>query len=221
MFNFNVMRNISSELCANTHTIKLRYFEPVNTCAVFVIFGVILAFAVQYVPLLMSQLCVVTGASTGIGAAVAVALASAGMRVIAAARRLPSDTAALNASITPVQADVTTDAGRTAIHDAVAAAGGKLHYLVQNAGQLGPVKPLVDVSPEEWRGTMALNLDAPLFLVQRLHPFMVKGCRVLHVGSGAATRPTKGWGAYCVSKAGFHMLYQMLRAELQPQGKFY
>ena len=93
-----------------------------------------------------------------------------------------------------------------------------LHLLVHNAAVLGPVGPLLDVSLEDWRSHIALNVEGPLFLTQELLPKPVKGSRVIHSSSGAAHLVKKGTGLYCTSKAAFFMLGQILKDELAKQG---
>jgi NAD(P)-dependent dehydrogenase (short-subunit alcohol dehydrogenase family) len=163
----------------------------------------------------------VTGGGTGIGAALVTALVAGGCQVIAVGRRAEplADVAAKHgAAVTTVQADVAAADGIRRIADAVVAAGGDVSYLVHNAGVLGPIKPLAAVQPDEWRAVMATNVDAPLFLTQALLPYMKSGARVLHIGSGAASRPIGGWGSYCVSKSALQMVYRVLAQELAPAG---
>lgn len=169
----------------------------------------------------MSRLAIVTGGGTGIGAALTLALAANGHAVIAVGRRSEplAEVAARSPSlITPVSADIGTPGGRQAVVDAVKASGRKLDYLVQNAGTIGPIAPLSQVSEADWRVTMNTNVDAPLFLLQAVLPFMSSGSRVLHVSSGAAHSVIAGWGSYCTSKSAFNMMYRVLAAELAPAG---
>lgn len=58
-------------------------------------------------------------------------------------------------------------------------------------------------------------MEAPLFLTQTLLPLFAPNARVLTISSGAAHRPLRGWGAYCATKAGAYMLYQLLAEELR------
>ncbi|WP_290650772.1 SDR family NAD(P)-dependent oxidoreductase, partial [Aquisalimonas sp.] len=60
--------------------------------------------------------------------------------------------------------------------------------------------------------------EAPLFLTQALLDRLQGGGRVLHISSGAAHHGYAGWGSYCASKAALHMIYQVLREELQDRG---
>ncbi|HBG30240.1 SDR family NAD(P)-dependent oxidoreductase [Candidatus Macondimonas diazotrophica] len=158
---------------------------------------------------------IVTGGSSGIGRALCAALAQRGFAVLAVARRasaLQSLVEAFPGVIQAVVADVATPEGR----DAVAAALGPdqpLRFLVHNAGTLEPIGPLTDLSVNALRAHFAVNLEAPLFLSQRLLP-RLSGGRILHVSSGAAHHAYAGWGPYCMSKAALHMLYQTWREEL-------
>jgi benzil reductase ((S)-benzoin forming) len=154
--------------------------------------------------LLGARFCLVTGASSGIGRAVAVRLSKSGAAVLAVARReeLLRETQALGAPgrIEVLAADVTTEAGRAAIAGAVAASGRRLDWVVQNAGAIF-IAQAARVRQDQWRNLFELNVHAPLFLLQLLLPHLAPGARVLHVGSGAAHKPYDGWSSYCVTKA--------------------
>ncbi|KAL7526137.1 hypothetical protein ACHAXR_001337 [Thalassiosira sp. AJA248-18] len=126
-----------------------------------------------------------------------------------------------------VPADVSTPEGISAIVSALPP-NARVKYLIHNAGMLGPIAPLAEIDRKTWQQVVATNLDAPLFLTQALLPHL-KRCginddnsdgttkaRVLHVSSGAAHGSYVGWGPYCVTKAGLHMMYQCLSAELSP-----
>lgn len=161
----------------------------------------------------MQGLVIITGGGTGLGRAIALNLSHRAYPLLIVGRRLEplQETAdMLNGSCEVLAADVSAEEGRAAI---VAAVGARaVAMLIHNAGVLEPVGPLAEVSLDDWRKAMAINLEAPLFLTQALLPRLVGG-RVLHVSSGAARNPLAGWGAYCVSKAGLYMLYQMLNVE--------
>ena len=165
------------------------------------------------------ELAVVTGGSSGLGRALARGLARTGARVLAVGRRAEAleETASANPErIEPVAADI-SDAEQRA-HVVEAARGRKVRAVVHNAGVLEPVGPLKDVDLEAWRAAMAINLEAPVFLTQGLVPLMGRGSRILHVSSGAAHKPSQGWGAYCTSKAALFMVYQVYRDELWREG---
>lgn len=157
---------------------------------------------------------IVTGGGTGIGRGIALALAAAGRRVLVVGRRsdpLQAVAAEAPEAISALAADVASEAGR----DQVAAQLGDspVGCLVHNAAILEPVGPLAEVSAENWRHHLAVNLDAPLFLTQALLP-RLGGGRVLMISSGAAHRSIPGWGAYCTSKAALFMLGRVLADEL-------
>lgn len=161
----------------------------------------------------------VTGGGSGIGRAVAQALAARGLTVIVTGRRqAPLEETRRNDSdrIHAVSADVSTEDGRAVLRAALPA-GARLRCLVHNAGVLEPVGPVDRIGLQAWRRNQAINVDAPLFLTQALLPSLVGG-RVLHISSGAAHRPIPGWSAYCVAKAALFMLYRCLNAELADHG---
>ena len=165
---------------------------------------------------------VVTGAGTGIGRAIALHFANAGHTVLGVGRRLEPlqslQKEGNSANIHVVSADVSCKEGRQKIVGALPDPG-TVKYLIHNAGVLTPVKPLMDVTEEEFRQHMQINLEAPLFLTQALmDKFEATDARVLHISSGAAHKPYEGWGMYCTSKAALHMVYQMLDTELKGKG---
>ena len=166
----------------------------------------------------------ITGASGGIGRAIALRLArDQGAAVICVARREKEllETQAMagdsSAAITPVVADLATEEGRASVVAAVQSAGD-LNHLVHNAGVLGGVGRALEVDPMAWKQAFAVNVDAPFFLTQKLQPHMAKGGRGLHVSSGAAHNAYDGWSVYCTTKAALHMVYQCLRGELKEHG---
>lgn len=166
----------------------------------------------------LTPTAVVTGAGSGIGQATALELASDGVHVIAAGRRLHmlEETAALAESgrIMCVRADVATEKGRCDIGDA---AGARVDFLVHGAA-VSPALLMNDPSfADTWDETMRINLNALLHLTLALAPALAGGGRVLFVGSNSATRPRRGGAAYCVSKAAGHMLYRCLKLELADQ----
>jgi len=160
---------------------------------------------------------VVTGASSGIGAATAIEL-SRDLPVIAVARRadaLRETTNRGHREIVPVVADITTVEGLEAAGAAVGE--GQVRYLVHGAG-IYPIDSVHTLDARTWRKVMATNVDARLYLTQRLAARFAPGARVLFIGSMSAHKGRKGGMAYCTSKAASFMLQQCLRLEFAEQG---
>ncbi len=160
---------------------------------------------------------VLTGASSGIGHALAMRLA-ASHTVIAVARRQAAlqQLATGQPGIEPCIADVADPADRARI--AAAVGDRRVGYLIHNAGTLEPVGPLLEQSTDAIRQSLAVNVEAPIALSQALFDHMATGARILHISSGAAHRALAGWGAYCTSKAALYMVYEVLKAELGNRG---
>lgn len=156
---------------------------------------------------------VVTGGGSGIGRALAQALASRGKKVLIVGRREEAlaETAAFSPLISYLSVDVATDKGRqqiaTLLKPMISIDG-----LIHNAGTIEPIVPIASVDESSWQKALATNLNAPLFLTQLLLPKLKHG-RVLHIGSGAAYFPVTGWSAYCVSKAALSMLTRCWQEE--------
>ena len=156
---------------------------------------------------------VVTGGGSGIGKALAHALAMRGKSVLIIGRHQSTLKESANASslIDYICADVSTPQGRQLITDRLEAVSA-IDALVHNAGIIEPILPLAQIDEAAWRQVMATNVDAPLFLTRQLLD-KLSDARVLNIGSGAAYFPVKGWAAYCVSKAALSMLTQCWQLE--------
>ena len=159
---------------------------------------------------------VVTGGGSGIGKALAHALASRGKPVLIIGRReqLLVDTAAFSPLISTLSVDVSTSIGRQLVMTRLKNTR-HIDGLIHNAGVIDPILPITSIDETLWREVMATNVDAPLFLSQLLYDKLTHG-RVLHLGSGAANFPVKGWAAYCVSKAALSMLTRCWQLESEP-----
>ncbi|WED43660.1 SDR family NAD(P)-dependent oxidoreductase [Legionella cardiaca] len=158
---------------------------------------------------------VVTGGGSGIGRALAQALATRGNKVLIIGRREDAlaETAAFSPQISFLCADVATDAGRQEIAAQLKSISS-LDGLIHNAATIEPMVPIATIDELSWQQAFATNLNAPLFLSQSLLPKLKQG-RVLHIGSGAAYFPVTGWAAYCVSKAALSMLTRCWQLESQ------
>jgi len=171
----------------------------------------------------MQKTVLITGCSSGIGAALARALARRGQRVYATARR-PEALAALEAEgIRCLALEVNDDASIASAFDAVAGEAGQLDMLVNNAGysQVGAV---LDLGREDLRRQFETNVVAPVAVTRAALPLLRaavarNGSAVLaNVGSIVGFFTTPLAGAYCASKAALHALTDALRMELAPFG---
>jgi NAD(P)-dependent dehydrogenase (short-subunit alcohol dehydrogenase family) len=161
----------------------------------------------------------ITGASRGLGLALARGLAARGWNLIITARNASQLRAVRNelAPITHVAAlagDVTDPMHRRAL--AVVARGHSgLDALVNNAGALGPSPQpgLLDYPLDAFLEVHRANVLAPLGMIQALRSDLKPGARIVNVTSDAAVVPYAGWGAYGSSKAALEQLSAILAAE--------
>ena len=157
---------------------------------------------------------VVTGASSGIGAATARALAAAGFQVVCAARRTDR-IGALADEIggTAVACDVTSRDSVRALAEAV---GGTLHVLVNNAGGAFGAETVAEADPEDWRAMYDVNVLGLLHVTQALLPALrASGDGVIvNVGSTAGRVAYEGGGGYTAAKHGTKVVTETLRLEL-------
>jgi NADP-dependent 3-hydroxy acid dehydrogenase YdfG len=174
-------------------------------------------------PSLSGRGALVTGASRGIGRAVAGALASAGARVFLLARSRPELEALaveLGQGAAAFPCDVTNaDQVAAVLADILAAAGGPLDILVNNAGVF-PLGPVADTAPASFEQTLAANLAAPFRVLHEVLPGMRAQQRghVVTIGSIADRRIFSGNGAYSASKFGARALHEVLREECVGSG---
>jgi NAD(P)-dependent dehydrogenase (short-subunit alcohol dehydrogenase family) len=162
----------------------------------------------------------ITGASRGLGRALAGTLAARGWSLIIDARRgYDLDAAARELStvteVAAIAGDVTDPAHRGALAEAVTRAGG-LDLLVNNASALGPSPqpPLADYPLAELARVYEVNVFAPLALSQLLLPRLARpGGRIVNVSSDAAVEPYPGWGGYGSAKAALDQVSAILGAE--------
>ncbi len=164
-----------------------------------------------------SQTAVVTGASSGIGAATARALAAQGFHVFCAARR--SDRIeALSAEIggTAVTCDVTDATAVAALAEAV---GGTLDVLVNNAGGAFGSDPVVSADPDDWRRMYEINVIGSMQVTKALAPALIASGAgtIINIGSTAGRWAYEGGGGYTAAKHGVAVLTETLRLELNGQ----
>jgi NAD(P)-dependent dehydrogenase (short-subunit alcohol dehydrogenase family) len=163
----------------------------------------------------------ITGASRGLGRALAAGLAREGFALIidgrdaAALDLAAADIRAAGGDVTAVSGDVTDAAHRAALSRASETAG-RLDVLVNNAGTLGasPLPALADYPPDELRAAFEVNVIAPIALTQQLLPLLrANGGAVLNITSDAAVQAYAGWGGYGAAKAALEQASNVLAAE--------
>jgi NAD(P)-dependent dehydrogenase (short-subunit alcohol dehydrogenase family) len=163
---------------------------------------------------LSGKLALVTGASRGIGAATAEALAAAGAHVILVARTTSAleeiedriHAAGGTATIAPL--DLTDGESIGKLAGAVAERWEKLDVLVLNAAMLGSLSPVQDIDPKEYSRLLSLNLLANQAMIAAFDPLLKRAdkAEVVALTSSVAAEPRAFWGAYGSSKAAVETL---------------
>lgn len=172
---------------------------------------------------LSGRIALVTGASRGIGRAVALGLAKSGAHVILAARSLggleavDDEIRALGGAATLLQLDLKKGDRVDQLGPTIYQRWERLDILIANAGILGPLSPLGHTTDEGFLSTIDINLNANWRLIRTLDPLLKRSDagRAVFVTSGAASGKYAYWGAYSASKAGLEALVKTWAAELQ------
>jgi NAD(P)-dependent dehydrogenase (short-subunit alcohol dehydrogenase family) len=173
------------------------------------------------------RVAVVTGSDSGIGEAIAVALADAGFDVGVTYR---SDEKGAQTTAEKVRAagrrcevralDLTGLPGAADVVDELAEALGGLGVLVNCAGT-GTSVPVVDTGYDQWREVLSVDLDGPFLCAQRAARRMVaagRGGRIVNITSVHEHAPRVGSGAYCAAKGGLGLLTKVMAQELAASG---
>jgi NAD(P)-dependent dehydrogenase (short-subunit alcohol dehydrogenase family) len=184
---------------------------------------------------------IVTGASRGIGKAIAIELAGLGFDVVinhydftsdgrpdeTAAQKTSSDIAAKGARCLVLRTDVSSDADRTALVKAVKDEFGRCDMLVNNAG-VAPLKraDLLEATEASFDRVLSINLKGPYFLTQMLAKWMIeqkkqypdRSYRIVNIGSMSAYTSSPARGEYCISKAGIGMMTMLYADRLAEFG---
>jgi NAD(P)-dependent dehydrogenase (short-subunit alcohol dehydrogenase family) len=170
---------------------------------------------------LEGRVAVVTGASRGLGRAIALALAREDCHIIATARtqggleELDDEIKAVGASATLAPADITDFPAIDRLGAAIFERWKKLDILIGNAGVLGKLTPLPHLDPKVYDTAMAVNVTANYRLIRSFDPLlkMSDAGRAVFVTSGLATKCFPYWGAYSISKAALEAMMKTYAAE--------
>lgn len=173
------------------------------------------------------KVALVTGASRGIGRAVALELARAGfavgvnyLRTEAAARRVVAAIEQDGGRAAALQADVSDPAAVERMFEDLHRRFGRLDALVNNAGVAARVDAIEQIDDETWRRTLAVNLDGAFYCMRAAIPRLraAGGGRIVNVSSGAAVSGGVIGGHYAASKAGMLALTARAARELAREG---
>jgi NAD(P)-dependent dehydrogenase (short-subunit alcohol dehydrogenase family) len=172
---------------------------------------------------LAGQIALVTGASRGIGEAIAYSLAIRGAHVVITARTaggleaLEDRIHAAGGSATIAPLDLTDGDSIARLATAVAERWGKLDILVLNAGMLGTLTPVAAIDGKEFNRTITLNLVAQQAMIANFDPLLRRSAagKLLALTSSVAREPRAYWGAYAATKAALEALITSYGAEMK------
>ena len=172
---------------------------------------------------LLGRVAVVTGASRGIGRALALALAEAGAHIVALARtqgaleELDDAVKAVGSAATLVPCDIKDGAALDRLGFAINERWGKLDVFVGNAGVLGPLTPVAHLDPKQWDNVIAVNVTANMRLIRSFDPLLraAEAGRVVLMTSAAGNRAAfkPYWGPYAISKSAVDSIVRTYAAE--------
>lgn len=176
--------------------------------------------------LLSGQVAIITGGGRGIGRAIAHRFAQEGAAIVLAARtqsQIESVAAELKAAgqkAAAVPADVSRQVACEAVVQAALKQFGRIDILVNDAGILGPVKSVEEISPKEWDEVIAVNLRGPFLLTRLVLPGMYQrgSGAIINISSVAAKAAFQWNGPYAASKAGLVGFTRTVAAEAARKG---
>ena len=163
---------------------------------------------------LSGKLVLVTGATRGIGRAVAIAAAAAGAeliitgRTIGALEEVDDEIKAAGSSATIVELDMKDTAAIPRLASAIAGRWGRLDGFVANAAMLAALTPIGHLTPESWDESVAVNLTGQWHMIRAFDPLLraAPAGRAVLVTSGAAVGSRPFWAPYAATKAGLEAL---------------
>ena len=174
--------------------------------------------------MLEGKVAIITGASQGLGRALALAYAREGAQIVINSRQEESirpvaeEAESKGAEVLALAADVSRSADVERLVGAAARRFGRVDVLVNNAGVLGPRVAIAEYPEDEWRLVIDANLTGTFLVSKAVIAHMPKGGSIVNVVSGVSVEGRPGWGAYSVSKFGVEGLTQILAAELKERG---
>ncbi len=168
----------------------------------------------------------VTGASRGIGRAIALGMAGAGADLVLASRKAEAletvahEVEALGRRARVIPVHTGREDSIDALAEALRAQRIPVDVLVNNAATNPVMGPLIDLEPRAWQKVIDTNLTGPFLLARAVVPGMIERGRgvILNIASNGGIRPAPGIGAYCISKAALIYMTRVLARELGPKG---
>ena len=172
---------------------------------------------------LQDRIAVITGASRGIGRAVALGMAAEGAHVILVARtvggleEVDDEIRKVGGKATLVPFDLTDLPAIDRLGATIFERWGKLDILVGNAGSLGTLTPLSHLEPKDWDKTLAINVTANYRMIRSFEPLLKRSDagRAIFVTSGAAQKCKPYWGSYSITKAALDAMMKTWAAEVE------
>jgi NAD(P)-dependent dehydrogenase (short-subunit alcohol dehydrogenase family) len=174
--------------------------------------------------MLEGKVALISGASQGLGRALALAYAKEGASIVINSRSEESirpvaeEAESMGAEVLALAADVSKSADVERLVDAATRRFGRIDVLVNNAGILGPRVAILDYPEDEWRRVIDANLTGVFLVSKAVVEHMPEGGSIVNVVSGVSIEGRAKWGAYSVSKFGVEGLTQILAAELKERG---
>lgn len=174
--------------------------------------------------MLDGKVALITGASQGLGKALALAYAEAGAKIVINSRSegsiqpVAQEVEGKDAEVLSVAADVSDSKDAQRLVDKAVERFGRIDVLVNNAGVLGPRVAIEEFPEDEWRKVIDANLTGPYLVAKAAIPYMPEGASIINLVSGVSVEGRAEWGAYSVSKFGIEGLSQILAAELEERG---
>ncbi len=174
--------------------------------------------------MLEGKVALITGASQGLGKALALAFAKEGAKLAINARSEDSlrpvaeEAENAGAEVLAIAADVSKREDVERLIDEAAGRFGGIDVLINNAGLLGPRVAIEEYPEDEWRKVIDANLTGPFLVAKAAIPHMREGGSIINLVSGVSVEGRPEWGAYSVSKFGVEGLTQILAAELKERG---